>query len=53
MTKSLVDALRTRDNVTENGMVTNSSTLNACVDLFFTIVFVEFNFNFTPKLLIF
>ena len=37
MTKSLVDALRTRDNVTENGMVTNSSTLNACVDLFFTI----------------
>jgi hypothetical protein len=37
MTNSLVDALRTRDNQTENGMVTNSSTLNACVDLFFTI----------------
>jgi len=37
MANSLVDALRTRDNQTENGMVTNSSTLNACVDLFFTI----------------
>lgn len=37
MANSLVNALRTRDNVTENGMVTNSSTLNACVDLFFTI----------------
>jgi hypothetical protein len=34
---TLVNALRTRDNNTENGMVTNSSTLNACVDLFFTI----------------
>lgn len=37
MANSLVDALRTRDNQTENGMVTNSSTLNACVDLFFTV----------------
>ncbi len=37
MANSLVNALRTRDNVTENGMVTNSSSLNACVDLFFTI----------------
>jgi hypothetical protein len=37
MANSLVNALRTRDNVTENGMVTNSSTLNACVDLFFTV----------------
>ena len=37
MTNSLVDALRTKDNQTENGMVTNSSSLNACVDLFFTI----------------
>ena len=33
----LVDALRQNDTVTENGMVTNSSSLNACVDLFFTI----------------
>lgn len=37
MANSLVDALRTGDNQTENGMVTNSSSLNACVDLFFTI----------------
>ena len=37
MANSLLDALRTRDNFTENGMTTNSSTLNACVDLFFTI----------------
>lgn len=37
MTNSLLNALRTRDNFTENGMVTNSSTLNSCVDLFFTI----------------
>lgn len=37
MTNSLLDALRTRDNFTENGMTTNSSTLNSCVDLFFTI----------------
>jgi hypothetical protein len=33
----LVDALRSQDTVTENGMTTNSSSLNACVDLFFTI----------------
>jgi len=33
----LLNAMRTRDNRTENGMVTNSSTLNSCVDLFFTI----------------
>ena len=37
MANSLVDALRTGDNQTENGMVTNSSSLNACVDLFFTV----------------
>jgi len=37
MENSLINALRTRDNVTENGMVTNSSSLNSCVDLFFTI----------------
>lgn len=34
---NLVDALRTRNNLTENGMTTNSSSLNSCVDLFFTI----------------
>ena len=33
----LVDALRQNDTVTENGMATNSSSLNHCVDLFFTI----------------
>ena len=33
----LVDALRTENTVTDNGMVTNSSSLNACVDLFFVI----------------
>jgi len=33
----LVDALRTKNSVTENGMSTNSSSLNFCVDLFFTI----------------
>lgn len=33
----LVDALRQNDTVTENGMSTNSSSLNHCVDLFFTI----------------
>ena len=33
----LVDALRTENTTTENGMVTNSSSLNACVDLFFMI----------------
>lgn len=33
----LLNAMRTRDSRTENGMVTNSTTLNACVDLFFTI----------------
>jgi hypothetical protein len=31
------DALQTRNTLTENGMVTNSSTLNECVNLFFTI----------------
>ena len=32
-----VDALRQEDMLTENGMATNSSSLNACVDLFFNI----------------
>lgn len=34
---SLVNALRTKNVVTENGMVTNSTTLSATLDLFFTI----------------
>ena len=34
---NLRDALQTQDTVTENGMATNSSTLNHCVDLFFQI----------------
>ena len=33
----LVDALRQQDTTTENGMLTNSTSLNSCVDLFFTI----------------
>ena len=32
-----VDALRQENMLTENGMATNSSSLNACVDLFFNI----------------
>jgi len=32
-----IDALRQEDVVTENGMATNSTSLNACVDLFFNI----------------
>ena len=34
MTK-LIDAMRSGDTFTENGMVTNSSSLNGCLDLFF------------------
>ena len=34
---TLVNALRTKNTVTENGMVTNSSTLSATLDLFFVI----------------
>jgi hypothetical protein len=34
---TLVNALRTKNTVTENGMVTNSSSLSATLDLFFTI----------------
>ena len=33
----LVDAIRTKDALTENGMATNSTSLNDCVDLFFQI----------------
>lgn len=32
-----IDALRQEDILTENGMTTNSSSLNACADLFFNI----------------
>ena len=34
---NFVDALRQEDILTENGMATNSTSLNACVDLFFNI----------------
>jgi hypothetical protein len=34
---NFIEALQTNDTLTENGMVTNSSTLNECVNLFFTI----------------
>ena len=33
----LVDALRTENAKTENGALTNETSLNNCVDLFFTI----------------
>lgn len=33
----LLDAMRTKDTTTLNGMVTNSTSLNSCVDLFFKI----------------
>ena len=34
---TLVSAIQTKDSHTENGMVTNSTSLNNCVDLFFQI----------------
>jgi hypothetical protein len=34
---TLLSALQTRDVLTENGMTTNSSSLNSCVNLFFQI----------------
>jgi hypothetical protein len=34
---SLINALQTENTFTENGMVTNSSSSNSCVDLFFNI----------------
>jgi hypothetical protein len=37
MKTSLLSAMQTNDSRTENGMVTNSSSLNSCVDLFFQI----------------
>jgi hypothetical protein len=35
--KTLLAAMQTNDSRTENGMVTNSTSLNNCVDLFFQI----------------
>ena len=37
MTMNLIDAIQQRDTQTENGMTTNSSSLNHCVNLFFQI----------------
>jgi hypothetical protein len=34
---TLLNAMQTKDSFTENGMSTNSSSLNLCVDLFFQI----------------
>lgn len=34
---TLLDALQKNDSLTENGMVSNSTSLNKCVDLFFEI----------------
>jgi hypothetical protein len=45
---TLVNAMRTKNTVTENGMVTNSSTLNATLDLFFTIGAIRKSIN-TPE----
>jgi hypothetical protein len=37
MKNSLLAAMQTNDSTTENGMITNSTSLNSCVDLFFQI----------------
>lgn len=37
MKNSLLSAMQTKDSRTENGMATNSTSLNNCVDLFFQI----------------
>jgi Domain of unknown function (DUF2828) len=34
---TLLNALQTKDTFTENGMTTNSSTLNSCLNLFFQV----------------
>ena len=34
---NLIDAIQQKDTLTENGMMTNSSSLNHCVNLFFQI----------------
>ena len=43
---SFVNSLRTKNSRTENGMVTNTSSLNPCVDLFFTIGSVRANLDY-------
>lgn len=37
MKNTLLNAMQTKDSTTENGMTTNSTSLNNCVDLFFQI----------------
>ena len=37
MKNTLLAAMQTKDSITENGCVTNSTSLNNCVDLFFQI----------------
>ena len=37
MKTSLLNALQTKDSLTENGCATNSTSLNHCVDFFFTL----------------
>ena len=39
---TFIDAMRTENTLTENGMVTSSSSTNACVDLFFIMGAVRF-----------
>jgi hypothetical protein len=34
---NLIDAIQQKDTLTENGMTTNSTSLNHCVNLFFQI----------------
>ena len=34
---NFLESLQTKDTLTENGMLTNSTTMNECVNLFFTI----------------
>jgi len=34
---TFVDAMRTKNTTTENGMITSTTSLNACVDLFFVM----------------
>ena len=34
---NFLESLQTKDTLTENGMTTNSTSLNECVNLFFTV----------------
>jgi hypothetical protein len=34
---TLIQAIQTKNSLTENGMVTNSTSSNNCVDLFFRL----------------